>query len=220
MAKANLTVQPREETGKQAAKRLRRGGWVPATLYGDEKDPVRVKIERKTIQRVLHEAHLTSIVDLIVEGGETAQVLLREPVVHPLRDELLHIDLMRVSARSRVRVDVPIEPKGSPKGVLVGGILDQVLHTLPIECRATAIPETIEVDVSQLEIGDNITASELNLRDIHVLVDPGATVFIVAAPRVEEELEKAEELEAGEEPTEPELVGRERGEEEEGEEES
>lgn len=212
MNKVNLTVDPRTEHGKQAAKRLRRTGWVPATLYGAGDDPVSVKVDAKTMMRALHQARLTSILDVTLTGGETCQVLLREPVFHPITDELLHIDLMRVSATSMVRLEVPIELVGNAKGVQAGGVLDHVLHALEIECQAMSIPEHITVDVSALEIGDHVTVASLDLPSIRVLTDPETTIATVSAPRVVEEVEvKPEE----EEMVEPELVGRKKEEEEE-----
>jgi len=214
MSKVSLSVQPRTERGKQAAKKLRRNGWVPATLYGAEIEPLSVKVEKKAMLRALHQARLTSLVDVTVEGGETYQVLLRDPVIHPVHDDLLHIDLMRVSATSYVRLEVPIELVGSAKGAQEGGILDQVLRSLEIECQAMSIPESIKVDVSALEIGDHISVGSLELPGIRVLVDPDSTIATVSAPRVEEE-EVTVAAEEEEVAAEPELVGRKKEEEEE-----
>ncbi len=211
MNKFSLTVQARTRHGKQYAKQARRKGLVPATLYGAGADPVSVQADARTLTRVFHQAHTTAVIDVTVEGGETCQALFREPVFHPLNDALLHVDLMRVSSTSMVRVEVPIEIVGSSKGVLAGGILDHVLHAIEIECQALAIPERIPVDVTQLEIGDHITVGELKLEGLRILTDTEQTIVTISAPRVEEEAPAEEEPTAAE----PELVKRKKATEEE-----
>lgn len=215
MNKVSLTVDPRTEHGKQAAKRLRRSGWVPAVLYGTGEPPVSIKTEAKTMARALRDAHLTSIVDVTLNGGGTYQALFREPVYHPITDELLHVDLMRVSATSRVRLPVPIELVGASKGVQAGGTLDHVLHTLEIECQAMSIPEHVTVDVSALEIGDHVSVRSLDLLGIRVLTDPDSTIATVSAPRVVEEVVEAKPEGEEEVAAEPEVIGRKKEEEEE-----
>lgn len=214
MAKFSLPIQARARHGKQAAKQLRVKGLVPATLYGAGMDPISVQADAKTLTRVLHQAHTTALVDVTIEGGETYQVLFRQPVFHPLKDSLVHIDFMRVSSTSMVRLEVPIELVGSPKGVLGGGVLDHVLHALEIECQALAIPEKITVDVTELEIGDHVKVGELKLESVRILTDTDQTIVVVSAPRAEEE--KPAEAETAS--TEPELVKRKKVDEDEDEE--
>jgi large subunit ribosomal protein L25 len=204
MNKFNLTVQARTKHGTQVAKQLRRAGWVPATLYGAGMDPISVQAEVKNLQKVLHQARATALVDVTIEGGDTYQVLLRQPVYHPVNDTLTHVDLMRVSSTALVRLEVPIELTGNAKGVLAGGILDHVLHSLEIECQAIAIPEHIAVDVSALEIGDHVTVGELKLEGVRILTDTEQTIATLSAPRAEEEASAETEAEE----VEPEVVKR------------
>jgi len=207
MNNATLTVRTRDGHGKQAAKHLRSSGWTPAVLYGGDGAPLPVQVEAHALEMFLRRGHLTSLISVTVEGGETTQVLLREPVRHPVTDELLHVDMMRVSSKSRVTVEVPIELVGTAKGFLEGGIVDQVLHDLEIECLATEIPESIKVDVAALGIGDHIAVSALDLPGIRVLTDPSATIVTISAPRAEV-VEVAAPTEEVEEVKEPEVVGR------------
>lgn len=207
-----LSVLPRTSTGRKAAKHLRREGMVPAALYGGELDPITVQVAEHDVETLLRRHALTSVVSLSVEQGEDSKVLVREVVRHPITDKLIHIDLLRVSERSRVTIDVPIVLIGDAIGVVEGGgILDQVQHTVSIECAAMSIPEQITVDVSALDIGNNIAVSDLVIADdIRMLTDQDATIVTVSLPpeEIEEEVEE-EEIEGEEEITEPELIGRE-----------
>jgi len=159
---------------------------VPATLYGAGMDPISVQAEAKNLQNVLHQARATALVDVTIEGGDTYQVLFRQPVYHPVNDTLTHVDLMRVSSTALVRLEVPIELTGNAKGVLAGGILDHVLHSLEIECQAIAIPDRVAVDVSGLEIGDHVTVGELKLEGVKILTAAAQTIATLSAPRAEE----------------------------------
>lgn len=202
----SLTVEPRENLGKQGAKQLRRSGWIPAVIYGGEADSVPVKINEQNLEYLLRHTHLTTLIDLTIEGGESTKALVRDAIRHPLTDQLVHIDLLRVTERSRVHISVPVELIGEPVGIEEGGVLDHVLHELSIECAAMNIPDTITVDVSGLSIGDNVSVSDLEVPDgIRVLTDSDQTVATVSYPEII--TEETEEEEEGEELTEPELVG-------------
>lgn len=203
-----LSVHPRTGTGRKAAKRLRRDGLVPAALYGGEQDPMPVQIAERDIEDLLRHHSLTSIISLEVQEGESSKVLVREVLRHPLTEKLVHLDLLRVSERSRVTIDVPIVLIGHAAGIEEGGVLDQVQHTVSIECAAMSIPEHITVDVSALEIGDNISVSDLVIPEgVRMLTDPDATVATVSIPQEITEEEPAEGEE--EERAEPELIGHE-----------
>lgn len=215
----NLAVQPRENLGKQGAKQLRRAGWIPAVIYGGDEASVPVKIEEHTIETLLRHTHLTSLIDLAVEGGESTKALIRDTVRHPLSDQLIHLDLLRVTERSRVTISVPVELIGEPAGIEEGGVLDHVLHELSVECAAMRIPDSVTVDVSALMIGDNVSVSDLEIPEgVRVLTDSDQTVATVSYPEIITEETEEEEGEEGEELTEPELIGAEDDEEEEDEE--
>jgi len=202
-----LSVRARETTGTQAAKRLRQTGWIPATLYGGEGEPRTVQVFAHTMEQMLHHGVATSLVDVTVEeDGENCRALVRYPSYHPVTGALLHIDLLRVTATSRVQADIPIETSGTPAGVLEGGILDQIMRTLSVECLATEMPDRFVVDVSGLQINENLSVSDLDIPEgVTPLLDTDATVVTVSIPQIEEEPEEEEEeLEEG---AEPELIG-------------
>ncbi len=208
MSEDKLTVTLRTDLGKQAAKRTRKGGRTPAVIYGGAADPMPVQIDTQALEAMLRHGSLTRVVPLDIDGGENCQVLMRSPVRHPVSLELLHVDMFRVTASSRVTVDVPIVLTGVAEGVLAGGVLDQVLHTIHLECLASNIPEKIEVDVTNLEINDNIHVSTLEIPDATIMNDPSAAIVTCAPPRViEEEVEAEEGIEELEEGAEPEVIG-------------
>ena len=208
MSTANLTVSPRPDTGKQAAKKTRAAGFVPAVLYGPDHEPQTVQVSTASLKDFLLHGSLTSVVDIAIEGAEDCKALLRDPVTNPVTGEILHIDFLRVTARSRVHAEVPVELVGTPEGVKEGGVLDQIMRTLNVECMALEIPEKITIDVSALLVNENISVSDIDVPGVKILIDETATIAAVSVPAAEvEEVEEAEELEEAEEGAEPEIVG-------------
>jgi large subunit ribosomal protein L25 len=204
----SLAASLRTGTGKQAAKQLRRDGLIPGIVYGGGSDPETVQVPELAILYLLRHTSLTSVVSMGIDGGTDANVLVRAPVRHPLTDKLIHVDFLRVSETSRVTINVPVEIIGHAVGIEAGGILDIVLHEISLDCAAMSIPDHIQVDVSALEMGQNISVSDLDVPDgINIHTDHDATIATVSYPIAEVE-EEEEEIEGAEdEMTEPELIG-------------
>jgi len=209
----SLKASKREAGGKGAARKLRRDGRVPAVLYGKDMDAVAISLDAMEVEHLFQAISVeNTIVELQIEGDkDTHQTLVREIQSHPHRYELVHVDFLRIQKDVAVDVDVPVELMGTPVGVKQhGGILEQIIHELPVRCLPSLIPEVIEVDVSGLEIDDSLHLSDLSLPEgVEATIDLERTLCIVSAPRavVEEEEEEEEEgLEPGEAP-EPEVVG-------------
>lgn len=197
-----LEAKPREERGKGAARRLRAAGKVPAVVYGGDADPVTVTLDAQEAFRLFQSISVdNTIVSLTLDGeDQPVQTLVREIQTDPLRPDLLHVDFYRIQEGMEVEVDVPVHLNGVPEGVKAqGGILQQVIHDLPVRCMPNMIPETYEIDVTGLEMGDSIHVDELPVEEgITILLDAERTVCSVVAPKaleVEEE-EPEEELEA------------------------
>ena len=208
MAKVPLEARMRKTTGKQAAKRLRREGWVPAILYGSDSANVALELGLKTLDDVLrHHAGEHLMVELNIAGRKRAvAALMREVQHHPVTGEIVHIDFQKVSLRKRISVEVPLAFVGVPVGVRNQmGILDHVLREVQIECLPDNLPERLEVDVSGLGIGQSIHVSDLVFEKGRILSDPSLIVATVLAPRVIKE-------EAPEEPAEGEVAEEEEGE--------
>ncbi len=220
--KITLEAQQRSETGKGAARSLRREGFVPGVIYGHDEETRLCKIESKRLEKLLTSiAYESTLIDLKVDGGEPSSVLIREVQIHPYRAEVLHIDFLAVHKGEKVKLEVPIRLVGVAPGVKEGGIMEYARHEVEIRCLPSQIPEVLECDISSLGIGDSITVADLRVAEgVEILEDAHATIAAVVPPTVHkvEEPEVAAEVEAEEAP-EPELVGRQKAVEEEEEEE-
>ena len=156
----SLSAEPRPEAGKGAARAIRRAGRVPGIIYGDGKEPVTISLEPRELSRAIHRAgFFATIVDLSVDGT-VHRTLAREVQYHPVTDNALHVDFMRVGVGAEVHVSVPVtftNHESSP-GLRLGGILNVVRHSVDIVCTVDAIPDRLVIDLSGLEIGDSIHA--------------------------------------------------------------
>ena len=202
--KATLKAELRETTGKGAARRMRREGKIPAVVYGRGEETRPLTLDAHDFQVLVKEHSLdTTLVDLDIDGdGGPIQTLVVEVQAHPYRPEVLHVDFQQIHEGEMVTVEVPINLLGTPEGVREGGVLQQVMHVVELDCAVEAIPEDFEVDVSELLIGDSIHISDLTVPEgVELHVDPSRTICTVAAPTILELPEEEEEVE------EPELIG-------------
>lgn len=205
---ATLKAEPREQSGKGVARKLRAAGRIPAVVYGDGADALPVAIDAHDTLVLFRRISVeNTIVSLDVEKGDSIDTLVREVQVHPYRDDILHVDFLRIRKGMAVDVNVPLSLIGIPDGVrLEGGILEQVIHDLSVRCIPSKIPEVIEVDVTSMAVGDSLHVSDLPVEEgVEFQADSGLTLCLVSAPRVEEEPAEDDELEGaeGEEGAEP-----------------
>jgi len=209
-----LATKKREgENGTRAARHLRKHGEIPAVIYGHKQDTVSVTLATEDLTRAIR--HGARVVDLQTTAGvETAQIV--ELQYDHLGKEILHVDFKRVSRDERIKIDVRVELRGIAPGVSGGGVLDQPLHTLEIECLAIAIPDSIRVSIAELQLGNSIHVKDVKAPEgVTILSDPDAIVVQVTAPVAEPE----PGAEAAPTSVEPEVIGR-KPEEGEGEEEA
>lgn len=208
-----LTAVTRPERGKNAARRLRRGGHVPAVLYGGKDGGgMPIKVSPKRLLEILHsESGVNTLIGLRVDGGAASQVLVKDYQLDPLTDELLHVDFYRPALDKVVTVTVPVVLSGEAAGVKQqGGLVDFVQRDVQVECLPTEIPEHIEVDIASLMIGQGV-----RLRDVlgdaawKPLSDLDTLLVHVVAPKTQaadedeaEEDAEAAEAEAGEDDSE------------------
>jgi large subunit ribosomal protein L25 len=198
-----LTAEPRAERGSRPAGRLRRAGMVPAVVYGLGTDTRAVTVPARELTNILAKGTNT-LITLKVDGDE-ALTLARQVQRHPTRGDLVHVDFIRVRTDVDVAAEVGLHLTGEPAGVRDGGIVEQLIFTLPIEAKPQDIPGSIEHDISALVIGDQLRVAELALPPgVRATVEDDALVAQVIAPRVVEE-EVPEEVE-GEEGVEGEAV--------------
>lgn len=193
MAEVTLQAVKRERTGKGAARQARAANKVPAVVYGQGMDPVAVEVDRRElVTAFLTDAGLNVLLTIEVDGQRTT-TLARDLQRDPLRGTLLHADFVKVDLKQEVEVEVPVHLVGEGPGVKEGGVLEQPLFELHVRCLPTAVPESIEADVSGLAIGESLKVADLaSGRDFTILNDPDSPVASVVAPVSEEELEAME----------------------------
>ena len=195
MERLKLEVSLREGTGKGVARKLRASGQVPAVFYGRGIEPVHLQVDAIPLERVAH-GGANSLIDLLGPKQVAKKpVLINELQRDPATRVALHCDLFAVDMSEKLTIEVPIHYLGRPPGVVEqGGVLEPLLRDLQVSCLPLAIPESLDVDVSELSIGDAIHIRDVDLPEgVEALGDPDLSVVHVVAPRVEEE--KAEEEE-------------------------
>ena len=200
----------REERGKNAARRTRLTGMVPAILYGGRKDSISLAINAKQVAHILRsETGHNTIFNVHVEGGKEEKAMLKDWQVDPASGSLLHVDLLRIAMDVRMRVRVPVHTFGEPQGVkMQGGIFEMVTREVELECLPGDIPEEFKMDVSELLIGKQLRAADLPIdpQKIKLLTDPQRVIAHVVMLKKEEEpvAEAAVATEAA--PAEPEVI--------------
>jgi large subunit ribosomal protein L25 len=201
-----VVATPREgKFNKNAARRVRVAGKIPAVVYGAGQDAVAVAVDPKVITRILHsDSGHNTIFDLNVEGTAVVKAMIVDWQHEPIKGKLLHIDLKRIAMDKMMRVSVPIQLVGTAVGVKTqGGILEHVLREVEIECLPNDIPSHLDVDISNLALNDSIHVSDLpHSGSIKFLGDEGATVAHVTSVREEAVAEDA----AAVAPAEPEVA--------------
>jgi large subunit ribosomal protein L25 len=204
-----LSAGVRTVSGKGPVGRLRRAGRVPGVVYGGEREPVMLQVDAEEFQHLMHGAASEQIVlELAIEGEEEPRSVLIQEIQHDvITDAYLHIDFHEVSLTEKLRARIPLEPRGEAAGVKTGGVLEQIMHEIEVECLPTDLPRLIEADVSALEVGDSLHVKDLEVpENVRLVPDPELVVILVAAARVVEEVEEVEE-EAAEEAAEGEGEG-------------
>jgi large subunit ribosomal protein L25 len=206
MAKTiQLKAEPRNLAGTTAAKAVRKAGKVPATIYGRHQAPQNLQLDAHTLALALNKVsgeHL--LVNLEISGGATTLALIQDVQHHPVKRHIVHLDFHALKEDEKMHTTVPVLPHGEPAGVKSGGgLLEQLIRALNVECLPKDLPDSITIDVSALNIGDGIHVREIPLpAGVHALNAEDALVFHCAAPTVEVEPTPAVEGAA----TEPEVL--------------
>jgi large subunit ribosomal protein L25 len=197
-----LVTEKRDSRGTRLARKLRAKGRVPAVVYGHQEATVSVSVAADVLLSAVR--HGARVVDLQSDGNlQKAQIA--ELQWDHLGLEVLHVDFRRVAADERIHVTVPVEVRGIAPGVTAGGVLDQPIHVLSVECAADSVPESIRVNVNELQLGAAIYVRDLHLPpDVKALADADAIVVHVTAPQAEPEAAAT----PGAEQAEPEVIGR------------
>jgi large subunit ribosomal protein L25 len=194
----SLSVAKRDPEGSRSARRLRRAGNVPGVVYGGGEDPISFQVDARVLRNVL--AHAGAVLDLSIDGADATPVVVKDQARHPVTGETTHVDLLRVRLDVAIQSTVVLELTGAEDapGAKEGGVLEHVTRELNIEALPTSIPDTIQYDVSAMQIGDTITLESVQPpQGVTLLDDPETVVATLTPPRLqlEEEPELEEETE-------------------------
>ena len=198
-----ISAEQRERVGKGSARAARRAGLVPAVIYGDKKEPLGINMSTREITKIVHQPGIFGRLLDIEVGGKKSTVLTRDIQFHPVSDNILHMDFLRVSGSAMVAVGVPVEfiNEDLCPALKIGGVLNVVRHEIELNCPATAIPEKIIIDLDDLKIGDSIHISAIKLPEgvEPTITDRDFTVATLQSPgggvKNEDEDEDGEETE-------------------------
>lgn len=180
----SVTANPRTETGKGAARRLRHSGQIPAVAYGKGLPATTLAVAPKDVVTVLKsERGKNTVLQMKVNGGNELLVMIKDFTYHPVTRSLEHVDFVEVKLDQTVDVDVPLVTHGKAVGVTLGGLLRQVFRTIPVRCLPDRIPLKIETDVTELKLGEAIATKDLKLPEgVEVRLAPEQTLVSVVAP--------------------------------------
>ncbi|MEO0544033.1 MAG: 50S ribosomal protein L25/general stress protein Ctc [Pseudomonadota bacterium] len=181
-----LTAEARDRVGKGSAREVRRQGNVPAVIYGDKKEPLSIALSRKDVtQKIMSGGFLTTVGEIEVEGKKH-KVLAKDYQLDPVKDKLMHVDFLRISAKSVVTVNVPVhfENEDTCPGIKMGGVLNVVRHEVEVNVPADSIPEFFVLDLANAQVGDALKVSSIDLPQgaEPTITDRDFTIATIAAP--------------------------------------
>ncbi|WP_375640224.1 MULTISPECIES: 50S ribosomal protein L25/general stress protein Ctc [unclassified Bartonella] len=201
-----LKAEKRERVGKGSSRELRRNGLIPAVIYGEKQPPLAITVPYKEIFYKIHAGGFRTTIATIILDKQKIMVLPKDYQLDPVRDFPLHVDFLRISAKSVVEVNIPVHflNEDTAPGLKKGGVLNIVRHEIECTAPASAIPEAIEIDLSSYSIGDSIHISAVQLpKDVTPIIqDRDFTIATIAAPAGMDVSDKTSEQENDEEDTE------------------
>ena len=210
MEKVIIEANERKTINKRSRNILRNEGRVPGVLYGSRMEPIPIDVTRLEINPLVFTAK-TNLISLKLDGHEEYECVIKDVQFDPVSDEVLHFDLIGLTRGEKIQLEVPIKLLGNAVGVKEGGLLQESMHKLSIECLPKDIPQSLELEVTELNIGDSIHVSDLNFENITILNPENTIVVSVVLPKVEievEEVEEGEEIAEEEGAAEPEIIGK------------
>jgi len=193
-----LRAETRKGTGKGVARKLRREGNIPAVLYGQGVDSVPITVSAREWETLMRHVRKNVILTMELHGQtgvENRPVMIKNIQPGYLGDDVHHIDFLQVSMERTIEIEIPIHLTGTAKGVVNSGIVEQHLRSIMVECLPTQIPEQIEIDVTNLDIGDSIHVSDISLPGVKLLEHLDVAVVTVIHPESEEKPVAVEEIE-------------------------
>ena len=202
MEKIELKVTVRNKVGNGAARELRREGMIPAIFYGSKAEPVMLSVITRELENILKTSNIGQVLlELLIQNGKQTSrtAMIKELQTQPVSGSLLHVDFYEVAMDQKIKISIPVVTTGQAIGIEEGGVLQLVRHEVEIFCYPNNIPESLEIDVTDMGIGDSKHMDEVSIDDSFELVDEtNFTIVTVLSPKAEEEEEVVEEEEEGE----------------------
>lgn len=195
MAAIKIQVESRPEIGKNKVDKIRQNNFIPGVLYGKGEGATHIKVDTREFEKVYREAGTSTLIDLMLDG-KTSPALIKEVQTHPYKNQYLHVDFQLLDMDEKVRLTVPINLIGRENITHQPSILIQQLDEIEIECLPAHIPDSIDVDVSNIDFATPIFISDLEIyknEDITILRDPEDVIASLVEPTMEEEIEEAED---------------------------
>ncbi len=210
MEKVVVEAKERKTINKRSRNILRNEGRVPGVLYGSRLEPIPIDVTRAAIHPLVFTAK-THLLSLKLDGHEEYDCIIKDVQFDPVSDEVVHFDLIGLTLDEKIQLEVPIQILGSAVGVKEGGLLQESMHKLNVECLPKNIPQSLEIDVTELNIGDTIHVADLNFEHITIINPEDTIVVSVVLPKIEKEAEpdeEGEEFAEEEGAVEPEVIGK------------
>jgi len=207
MVKIVVEAIERSDLGKNSNRRLRAQGMIPAVVYGQETDSLPLRVNPNDLDRILRSETGHNTIFKLSVGKTSKDVLIKDYQLDPIGGTLLHADFQVVAMDQTMTFSIPVRAVGKSVGVTEGGVLDLVLREIEVACLPTEVPEHIDVEIDELDVGDSLRVKDLKIETSKVVILSNAelVVLTVVPPHVEEEV--VEEIEEVEEGAEPELIG-------------
>lgn len=204
MEKVVIEAKKRTKIDKASRSALRKEGKVPAIFYSKHHEPLPIEVSERAIHPLVFTSK-TNLISLNVEGQEEQECIIKDVQFDPVTERIVHIDLLGLKRGEKVQIEVPVQLKGNAIGIKEGGVLQHTLHKLEIECLPSNIPEHIEIDVTNLKLGQAIHVSDVNYPEFDIVSVSDSMIVSVVHPKVEKEATPAE---AGDAASEPEVIAK------------
>jgi large subunit ribosomal protein L25 len=180
-----IEILPREKTGTKASKRYRKKGFVPVEIYGRGDENIHGLVRKSDLLKILHKTHGEGVVLNGKINGKTLPIIIKEIQIHPVTDEILHVDLQMIHAGEEIEIEVPVVIVGEAPGVKAGEVLQVLKKTLTVKTLPGNIPPNIEIDVSNLNVGQAIQVKDIQTKDFKILDDPETVIVVIVGSKEE-----------------------------------
>jgi large subunit ribosomal protein L25 len=204
MEKVVLEANTRTKIDKSSRSALRKEGRVPAVYYSKHHDPLAIDISERALHPLVFTAK-THLISLNIKGQEELDCIIKDVQFDPVSEKIVHIDLLGLRKGEKIQIEVPVQLLGTPIGIKEGGILQHILHKIEIDCLPSEIPEHIEIDVTELKLGDAIHVKDLKFDNFDIINPEEVIIAQVTHPKIEKEPEPEVTEETA---TEPEVIAK------------